>query len=233
MDTTDSQLDDFVLAVSHCLQPLADAERALPMAAYMRGQFEFLGIPTPLRRTSVLPLLKPPRSARFLLAASCALWQLPEREFQYVAVDLLARQHQVLALADLDAVLGLAQQRAWWDTVDSLAGVVGDIVHRQSLLEPEAQQPMDAAVTHPNVWVRRIAMLHQLGWRADTDEARLFGYASQLAREPDFFIRKAIGWALRDYAKHAPDAVRAYLAREGLRLSPLSVREATKHLVRS
>lgn len=89
---------------------------------------------------------------------------------------------------------------------------------------------MDAALEHEFLWVRRIAMLHQLGWREHTDEARLFGYARSLASESDFFIRKAIGWALRDYARHAPEAVSGFLSASRDLISPLTVREASKHL---
>ncbi|MEY4268768.1 MAG: hypothetical protein RIS90_3303, partial [Pseudomonadota bacterium] len=90
---------------------------------------------------------------------------------------------------------------------------------------------MDAWLGHPNLWVRRVAMLHQLGWKAQTDQARLFRYALALAPETEFFIRKAIGWALRDHARTQPEAVRAFLAEHGLVLSGLTRREAGKHLV--
>jgi 3-methyladenine DNA glycosylase AlkD len=73
-------------------------------------------------------------------------------------------------------------------------------------------------------------MLHQLGWRLDTDTMRLFGYAQQLSDDKDFFIRKAIGWALRDYARWNPQAVTAFLVEHRDTLSRLSVREAAKHL---
>jgi 3-methyladenine DNA glycosylase AlkD len=89
---------------------------------------------------------------------------------------------------------------------------------------------MDAALHDESFWIRRIAMTHQLGWRLETDEARLFGYALRLAPEREFFIRKAVGWALRDYAKWAPQAVGGFVAAHRERLSPLTLREATKHL---
>ena len=91
---------------------------------------------------------------------------------------------------------------------------------------------MDEALHAPSFWTRRIAMLHQLGWRLDTDTRRLFGYAATLAPEPEFFIRKAIGWALRDYARWDPQAVRGFVAEQRPQLSPLSVSEAMKHLGR-
>ena len=89
---------------------------------------------------------------------------------------------------------------------------------------------MDAWLVHPHLWVRRVAMLHQLGWREQTDPERLLRYALALAPEKDFFIRKAIGWALRDHARTRPDAVRTFLLQHAERLSGLTRREAGKHL---
>jgi 3-methyladenine DNA glycosylase AlkD len=221
---------DFVAAVEHALAPLGDPARAQAMSAYMRDQFSFLGVPTPARRQATAALIRTRMPANALLANARALWQQPEREYQYVAVDLLARQWQTLTLADVPALLQLAQQRSWWDSVDGLAGVMGDIVKAACSHDHRAQGVMDEALLHPNLWMRRIAMLHQLGWRAATNERRLFDYATTLAHEPDFFIRKAIGWALRDYARHAPERVRAFLVAQQDRLSALTLREAGKHL---
>jgi 3-methyladenine DNA glycosylase AlkD len=89
---------------------------------------------------------------------------------------------------------------------------------------------MDEAIDHDNMWVRRIALLHQLGWRDKTDSQRLFDYALKLGNEKEFFIQKAIGWALRNYARHAPNAVQEFIGQNKSRLAPLSVREAGKHL---
>jgi 3-methyladenine DNA glycosylase AlkD len=89
---------------------------------------------------------------------------------------------------------------------------------------------MDVALRDDNMWVRRIALLHQLGWRDKTDAHRLFNYCLALSYDKEFFIQKAIGWALRDYAGHAPDAVRIFTHKEKERLAPLSFREANKHL---
>ena len=88
---------------------------------------------------------------------------------------------------------------------------------------------MDAALSHESLWIRRIAMTHQLGWRLETDTGRLFRYAENLAPEEDFFIRKAIGWALRDYARWNSRAVQKFLAESTQSFSALSVREACKH----
>jgi 3-methyladenine DNA glycosylase AlkD len=186
-----------------------------------------LNVRTVAQRNSVVGRA---RSASDLLSLAQALWDLPEREFQYVAVDLLAKHHPLLDLDNLPRLLELVQRHPWWDTVDGLAGVVGKILLRARAEQPDVQRHMDACLGHSSLWVRRVAMLHQLGWKVQTDEARLLRYALALAPETEFFIRKAIGWALRDYARTWPETVRAFLSEHGQRLSALTRREAGKHL---
>ena len=201
------------------------------MRAYMLDQFAFLGIRATPRRQALrgLPRLNT-WTAVDLLSAAEALWEMPEREFQYAAVDLLAKHHRQLELASLPSLLQLVQRHAWWDTVDGLAGVVGDILLRERAGQADVQRQMDDWVGHPSLWVRRVAMLHQLGWKTQTDQARLFRYALALAPETEFFIRKAIGWALRDHARTQPEAVRTFLADHVHVFSGLTRREAGKHL---
>lgn len=210
------------------MQPLANTSAAIAMRAYQRDQFEFLGVAAPTRRAATMPLIKAlkPASAEALIAEAQGLWNLPQREYQYIAVDLLARHVKVLTGADIPALLDIAQQKSWWETVDGLVKVIGAIAKA----DKDQQSQMDAALRHPDFWIRRIAMLHQLGWKGETDLARLQNYAKQLAPETEFFIRKAIGWALREYAWHDPAAIRVFLAEMGDQLSPLSRREAGKHL---
>ena len=217
--------------IEAALRPLADVAQAAPMRAYMLNQFAFLGIRATPRRQALrsLPRLNTWTGPE-LLALAEALWGLPEREFQYAAVDLLVKHHRQLDVDSLPRLLQLVQRHAWWDTVDGLAGVVGDILLRVRAGEPDVQRHMDACLRHPSLWVRRVAMLHQLGWKVQADEARLLRYALALAPETDFFIRKAIGWALRDYARTSPEAVRAFLAQHAQSLSGLTRREAGKHL---
>lgn len=222
--------DGWPAQVRLALHAVADPQRAPAMQAYQRDQFPFFGIPAPVRRAAVMPLLKPRQTAGELVTNARVLWRMPERECQYVAVDLLNRQQRTLGVGDLDALLGLVQDKSWWDTVDGLAGVVGDILLAARRTDPAVTRHMDAALPHPNLWVRRVAMLHQLGWRQATDRERLFGAALTLAGETDFFIRKAIGWALRDFARSEPQAVVDFLNGPGSRLSSLSRREAGKHL---
>jgi 3-methyladenine DNA glycosylase AlkD len=218
----------FTREVQAVLAPLVNAENAAGMRAYMRDRFEYLGIPTPGRRAAVKPLIRSfaPVDAPSLRAAAETLWQMREREYHYAAVDLLAHHAKILTLSDLDWLIELAQQNSWWDSVDALVKVVSKIVRAEGV---KGRRQMDRALRHPDFWVRRIAMIHQLGWRGDTDTVRLFRYADHLAPEKEFFIRKAVGWALRDYAWHDWRAVQKYLKTAHTRLSPLSYREAMKN----
>lgn len=220
--------------IEAALRAQADAQQAVPMKAYMLDQFEFLGIRAGPRREALKQALQglPKFTGTFdeLLALAHALWQLPEREFRYCAIDLLAKHHKRLDVKALPRILQLVQTDPWWDTVDGLAGVVGDILLRAKASQPDVQEHMDVCLSHPHLWVRRVAMLHQLGWRGQTDQARLFRYALTLAHETDFFIRKAVGWALRDHARTQPEAVRTFLMQHASQLSGLTRREAGKHL---
>ena len=221
----------FALAVQRALAPLADEARAEAMKAYLLNQFEFLGLPAPVRRAAVKSIGKVQwQSTDDLLAAAELLWQRPEREYRYTAVDLLRQHSAQLSVNDLPALQALLLRDAWWETVDGLSAVIAEVMHAAVLQKPNAAAAMDVWLKHPSFWVRRSAMLHQLGWRLDTDTTRLFGFAQQLADEKEFFIRKAIGWALRDYARWNPQAVTEFLVQHRANLSGLTVREAAKHL---
>lgn len=213
------------------LEAVAEPGRAAPMQAYMRDQFVFLGVAAPQRRMAARGLLVGLKGidADVLLEHAQLLWQQPQREYQHVALDMLALHRRQLGVEHLPALLGLARQRAWWDSVDGMAGIVGDVLQAELRRGGDGHAHMDAALQHEDFWLRRIAMLHQLGWRGDTDAGWLFGAALALAPEDEFFIRKAIGWALRDYARHAPAEVLAFATEHRQQLSPLSYREALKH----
>jgi len=213
------------------LETAADPTRAAPMQAYMRDQFVFLGVAAPQRRLAAGGLLAGLKGidADVLLEHAQLLWQQPQREYQHVALDMLALHWRQLGVEHLPALLGLARQRAWWDSVDGIAGIVGDVLQAELRRGGDGHAHMLPALQHEDFWLRRIAMLHQLGWRADTDAGWLFGAALALAPEDEFFIRKAIGWALRDYARHAPAEVLAFATQHRQQLSPLSYREALKH----
>jgi 3-methyladenine DNA glycosylase AlkD len=225
-DDTPTQL----AAIERALRAQTDPVLAVPMKAYMLGQFEFLGVRAGPRREALKALSKFTGTADGLLELADALWRLPEREFRYAAIDLLSKHHKKLDMSALPRLLALVQTDAWWDTVDGLAAVVSDLLLHALASQPEVQNCMDDCLLHHHLWVRRVAMLHQLGWKERTDTHRLYRYALTLAPENDFFIRKAIGWALRDHARTQPDAVRAFLLQHEEVLSGLTRREAGKHL---
>ncbi|MGW0777714.1 DNA alkylation repair protein [Streptomyces sp. NPDC002835] len=207
----------------------ADEARAARAAAYMKGVAPFLGIPTPARRalsrTVLAGTLRPDEADCTAVALRC--WALPEREYHYFAADYLRRHVGRCSSGFLPVAHRLITTVPWWDTVDMLAvHVVGPLV----AADPALGRVMDAWIDDGDTWVTRTALLHQLRYREATDSARLFRYCLRRADHPDFFIRKAIGWALREYARTDPDAVRDFVDGARERLSPLSVREALKHL---
>ncbi len=221
----------FVHAVEHALMPLADEAKAEGMKAYLLNQFEFLGLPAPVRRQAVKDMGKVKwQNSVDLLAVAELLWQKHQREYRYTAVDLLRKHSALLSVNELPALQALLLRDPWWETVDGLSAVIADIMHAAVQQQPNAAVAMDVWLKHPSHWVRRSAMLHQLGWRLNTDTTRLFGYATQLADGKEFFIRKAIGWALRDYARWNPEAVTDFVVQHRHTLSGLTVREAAKHL---
>ncbi len=201
-----------------------DAAQAQPMAAYMRHQFPFLGIPTPARRPllrEALAGMEPPTEAD-LRALAALLWAKPEREYQYAACDILGRWQGRCGPGFLPVAKTLITRKSWWDTVDSLAArVVGPIVRRHR----ELAATMDAWLTDDQMWLARTAILHQLAWKGQADSDRLFRYCAARATDREFFIRKAIGWALREHSKTDAEAVRAFVAAHP-ELSGLSQREA-------
>lgn len=203
-----------------------DSLRAEAMSAYMRDQFQFFGLPAPavraIERAAFAGLPRP--TPDDLRAVALACWERPEREFQYAACDYLRK---FTPDADfLPTLRTLLTTKSWWDTVDPLATrVTGDLVRAH----PALLATMDAWSADENRWLVRTALLFQLHYGSSTDTERLFAYCTHQAAHPDFFVRKAIGWALRHYARTDPSEVRAFVA-ETSTLSPLSRKEAMKHL---
>ncbi|MFW6693070.1 DNA alkylation repair protein [Streptomyces sp. MAR4 CNX-425] len=225
-----SALADTVLdRLTAAYPPAADPGRAARTAAYLRGVAPFLGIPAPRRRElSRAVLYGTPRPAEADCAAiALRCWRLPEREYHYFAVDFLRRHVHRCSSGLLPVVRHLVVTTSWWDTVDALAAhVAGGLV----AADPALAAAMDEWIEDDDLWVARTALLHQLRFKDATDTGRLFGYCLRRAGHRDFFVRKAVGWCLREYAKTDPAAVRAFVDAHRAELSPLSVREALKHL---
>ncbi|MFF4575664.1 DNA alkylation repair protein [Streptomyces sp. NPDC001410] len=229
-DVPPSALADTVLErLTATYAAAADPARAVAMRAYMKDVAPFLGIPTPDRRTLSRTVLagtpRPDEADCTAIALRC--WLLPEREYHYFAVDYLRRHAARCTSAFLPVARYLITTVSWWDTVDLLAAhVVGALV----AADPGLTADMDAWITDDDLWVARTALLHQLRYKEHTDTDRLFAYCLLQSGHPDFFVRKAIGWCLREYAKTDAEAVRGFLARERSRFAPLTVREALKNI---
>ena len=215
------------------LEPLRDPTRAVAMAAYMKHHFAFLGIPMPARVAALKPIWKAWQPTRLeLLELVEVLWALPEREYQYAALTALERHWKLLEEADLEGLCALvATERRWWDTIDSFASnIAGGMVQRcHDRGDSSLALVMDAFSVDPNQWLRRIAILHQLRYHERTDAERLFRYALDNAGDSSFWIRKALGWALREYAKTDLNAVLEFMEQNEGVFSKLTVREALKH----
>lgn len=207
----------------------ADPERAPAMASYMKiaenGGLPYLG----LRRPDVRRIAR--NRARSLgedelLAGVLDLWDNAEfHEERYAAQDLLGMRWTSGRLDLLDLHRRMAVTGAWWDHVDEVAHRIGDLLRTH----PTEMAPVLRSWSHdPDRWVRRLAILGSLGSRDRTDLDLLRDVIEPNTADKDFFIRKAIGWALRDAARTHPDWVRAFVA--GHDLSGLSRREALKHL---
>ncbi len=216
-------------ALRSAFEAAAEPSNVEPMRAYMKGQFDFFGLKTPERRAITKPLVGEAKKsdADLLLAFAEACWRESEREFHYAGADCLRAGAKHLRSSDLRRVRALIQEHSWWDTIDGLAAwVVGPMVAADS----ELSFVMDDWIDDPDMWVARTAILHQLSFKQSTDGERLFRYCDARASDTEFFIRKALGWALRQYARFEPEAVALYVAENDDVLSGLTKREALKHI---
>jgi 3-methyladenine DNA glycosylase AlkD len=211
-------------------EPARDPVAAKAMAAYLRDQFSFLGIPTPQRRglhRQALAGLGRPSEAD-VVAAARDLWERPEREFQYAGCDVLSRASRLLTRDSFDDLRWLITSRSWWDTVDAIRPALGTLV----LADPSLKSELRRWNAGDDIWLVRSSVIFQLGYRDATDVAFLFEMCANRASDSEFFVRKAIGWALREHSKVDAGAVRGFVA-DHPELSPLSRREALKWLERS
>ncbi|MDD2621138.1 MAG: DNA alkylation repair protein [Syntrophomonadaceae bacterium] len=204
-----------------------DSQKAEPMAAYMKNKFFYLGIPKPERsrlQREFINKVKKEKTIDWKLLNT--LWELPEREFQYLAIDYLIALSGSLSKGDIENIEFFIISKSWWDTVDLLASkIIGKMC---------AQYP-ELISTHivkwseiDNIWLIRTAILFQLKFKEKTDTQLLDMIISKNSQTKEFFINKAIGWILREYSKSNQEWVRNFL--NSHHLHSLSVREASKYL---
>lgn len=223
-------MHSYLVPLTQLFEQAADPENALPMQKYMRDQFEFLGIKSPLRKQLFKQFLTsyglPAVDQLDLICRD--LWALPTREYQYTAIDLLDKMARKLTPAFVPLIEYLIVTHSWWDTVDILAG------HAVSNMFARFPEQRDTHITRwrtsENMWLRRTTLLFQLHYKHNTDTNLLFALIEENQDSTEFFIQKAIGWALRQYSKTDATAVINFV--NSHTLAPLSHREALKWLNR-
>jgi 3-methyladenine DNA glycosylase AlkD len=214
------------------LAPLADSQNAAAMTTYMKAVAPFLGITTPDRRAALKAAWADlgPIDESTLATVAAELWARPEREYHYATCDLIDGQRRRLSAGFLvNPVQRLITEKSWWDTVDSLGtAAVSPITARH----PELVELMWTWLDSGNRWLIRAAIQHQRGRRADTDVDLLYAMCDRFASDREFFIAKAIGWALRDVTRWDPEGVQSFVDGHP-DLSPVARREALRGLDRS
>jgi len=217
-------------ALHQAFAQAANPELAGPMAAYMKDLFPFFGIPAPERRSIQRPFYQQylglARKERDQVLEG--LWKLPERECQYAACDWMRKEAKTLPKGFADRVEDWVCRKSWWDTVDGLAvHVLGSYLLR---FPDESEARLQHWMRGGNLWLQRCAILHQLTYGRATNTDRLYGTVLVFSDSKAFFLQKAMGWALREYAKTDPVGVRNWL--EGNEVPALTRREALEHVVK-
>lgn len=228
-DTTPLNPPALVAEIRRQLQALGDPQRAMHQARYMKHRQEFMGVAMPQVREIARQCYRryTPANAEDFRLVLTPLWKGKWREERYVA-QLLAERWRVWQWPDaLEDFAWMVRTGQWWDVVDAVAT---RLVGRLLLAHPQCRETVYAWIEDEDMWIRRTALLCQLNHKANTNEEALTRMILQVAHEEAFFTRKAIGWALRQYARTNPTFVREFVNTNQSRLSTLSRREALKNL---
>ena len=208
----------------------SDPENARNMKAYMRDQFEFFGLKSPVRRVLSSHLWKNYKDEIIKNWKELVeyLWNQEEREHQHLGMDLMVKIKRHMRQEDLIFIESLITRRSWWDTVDLIAAH-----HVGNLLSKDKAFQLDKAeeyISSDNMWIQRTAILFQLSYKDNTDEKLLYSLIDRCRGSKEFFINKACGWALRQYSKFRPESVRKYIDSRREHLAGLTIREGSKYL---
>jgi 3-methyladenine DNA glycosylase AlkD len=218
-------------AITKLMYAQADAKKSVGMQAYMKNKFPFLGIQKPMRSTLQKAWIAAFKNQDIEIthAVLIRLWQLPEREFQYVGMDLMLTCRKHWSDASEQIFIEMATHKPWWDTVDLIAAKMLGILWLKHHNTHHAK-----IITHAlseDIWLNRIAILHQLTYKAQTNTQLLEKVIACTIHKNEFFIQKAIGWALRQYSYTNPKYVKQYV-QDTPQLSNLAKREALKAINR-
>lgn len=205
----------------------SDSVRAGEMSAYMRDQFDFYGIPAALRRGLYKDFIRQERKRGIVNRELCdRCWDAGQREFQYFVADYLKGMQKFLVYGDIEWMRRFVKSKQWWDTIDSFCRIIGDI----GLVDDRVGGLMLLWSEDEDFWIRRVAILHQLGRKTMTDTELLEKILLNNFGSNEFFINKAIGWSLREYSKSNAAWVGGFIARNRDRMAGLSIREGSKYL---
>lgn len=202
-------------------------EQAQKMSKYMLNKFEYIGIKTPERRKIFKNFFKEYKNEEKIdweFVNKC--WENKYREFQYIAADYLKNMKDKLTIDDIPKFKQLILKKSWWDTIDNLDMTIGALALKDSnvnkiLLEWSLDE---------NIWLKRIAIDHQLLRKEKTNTELLEKILKNNLGQTEFFINKAIGWALRDYSKTNPEWVKNFIEKNRENMAKLSIKEASKYL---
>lgn len=204
-----------------------NSEKAAEMAAYMKNKFEFYGIASPERKALYKDFLMSERSQKIIdweFLDKC--YEDEHREFQYLVNDYLIKMKKFVIFEDIDRIKRYIMTRSWWDTTDFLCKIIGEV----GLKDERVHDLMIEWSKAENIWLRRTAILHQLAYKDKTDTELLKTIICNNLGSEEFFINKAVGWALREYSKTSPQWVGEYIAAFKDKMHKLSISEASKYL---
>ena len=194
--------------------------------AYMRNKWDYYGLTSPLRKSLVSEFTAKNGYPLYneLEELVHFAWEQPQREWQYTAMDITGKFVKKAEPGLITLTEWMITNKSWWDTVDYIAPNISGMLFAKY---PEIKMKYIESWLHSgHLWLQRSCLIHQLRYNKTADRALLFNLCEQLAGHPDFFIRKAIGWSLRQYSKEYPDAVIDFVNKH--ELSPLSRKEALK-----
>ncbi len=205
----------------------ADKDNAVAMSKYMRNMFDFYGIPTPERKELYRNLIKNDKKSKIIdwnFLDSC--YEDNHREFQYLVYDYLLSMKQYVSYDDIPKIKKYIVNKSWWDTIDFLCKVIGDIESRDS----RVKDLMLEWSCDDNMWIKRTAIEHQLNLKDKTDCELLEKIIVNCLGTEEFFINKAIGWALREYSKTDSNWVKNFINKYKNQMNVLSIKEASKYI---
>ncbi|MEZ7765326.1 DNA alkylation repair protein [Gemella sp. 27098_8_92] len=216
-----------LLEIIDCLEARADNARALDMSKYMKNKFEFFGVGAKERNEIWKPYFKEAKKTKKIdweFIEIC--FKHEKRECQYTAAYYLKYMQNSLSEDDIPKLKELVLTKSWWDTVDILDKVIGSIIYNNKKLYSIMLEWSE----DDNIWLRRVAIDHQLLRKEHTDIKLLEKILINNLNHKEFFVNKAIGWALRDYSKTNPLWVRNFIESHRENMASLSIREASKYL---